>query len=175
MSHSYTRILIHAVFCTKFRNQWLSDGYRSEMHSFIGETIESIGGKLIIAGSVEDHVHLLIVLPPTKPISELMMIIKKESSKWIKQKSGLTNFRWQTGYFAASVEYKRYSGLIRYIKNQRKHHQKTTSKQEWEKLTQTQGAALGMWRCSRHETPPQKKRPLPFGSRRITNNRAGSY
>ena len=135
MSHSYTRILIHAVFCTKFRNQWLSDKYRSEMHSFMGETIESIGCKLITVGSVEDHVHLLIVLPSTKPVSDVMMMVKKESSKWIKQKSGLTNFRWQTGYFAASVEYKRYSGLIRYIKNQREHHKRISSEKEWEELT----------------------------------------
>jgi len=135
MSHSCTRILIHAVFCTKFRQRCLSDSYRIRLHSYFGEIIASVGGKLIIAGSVEDHVHLLLIVPPNKPLSEMMMMVKKESSKWIKQEPGVTHFRWQTGYFAASVDYKRYKGLVRYIQNQRQHHRRITSEQEWDELT----------------------------------------
>jgi len=135
MSHSLTRILVHAVFCTKFRNCWLYDSFRKEMHTKMKEIIEAEGGKLIIAGSVEDHIHLLIVLPPTRPVSHIMMMVKKESSKWIKERSGMTYFRWQNGYFAASVEYKRYGGLVRYIQNQRQHHRMISSEKEWQLLT----------------------------------------
>lgn len=135
MSHSLTRILIHAVCCTKFRNRWIFDSFRIELHQKMKDIIEAEGGKLIIAGSVEDHVHLLIVLPPTKPVSHIMMMIKKETSKWIKARSGIPFFRWQNGYFAASVEYKRYHGLIRYIQNQRQHHRMISSEHEWQLLT----------------------------------------
>jgi len=94
-----------------------------------------MGGKLIVAGSVEDHIHLLIEIPSTLTISHMIMMVKKESTKMIKRETGMKHFRWQNGYFAVSVDYKRYLGLVRYIQNQRKHHQKITFDDELGALT----------------------------------------
>jgi hypothetical protein len=45
-------------------------------------------------GGVEDHVHMLIGMPPTLALSDVVKRIKGESSKWLsKEKGGLGRFR----------------------------------------------------------------------------------
>jgi hypothetical protein len=57
--------------------------------------------------------------------------VKKRSSKWIKEKHPLlSNFYWQNGYAAFSVDPKNMDGLVRYIANQHEHHSKNDFQNE---------------------------------------------
>jgi REP element-mobilizing transposase RayT len=60
------------------------------------------GQPLLINGP--NHVHLLFVLPPTLPLSDLMEKVKANSSRWVNEHrmSGIP-FAWHTGYTAFSV------------------------------------------------------------------------
>ncbi|MEP7074424.1 MAG: transposase [Acidobacteriota bacterium] len=81
--------------------------------------------KLIAAGGVEDHVHLLISLPKTVTTSKAMQLIKGGSSKWIHDTFPEHSlFEWQEGYGAFSISIKDKSNVVRYINNQPEHHKK---------------------------------------------------
>lgn len=55
----------------------------------------------------------------------LMEKIKANSSKWLKTKgAGYTNFYWQDGYGAFSVNPSQVDKVIAYIENQHNHHNK---------------------------------------------------
>jgi len=56
-------------------------------------------------------------------IANLISKIKTSSSKWIKTK-GLTNFYWQKGYGAFSVNPTEIGVVENYILNQAEHHKK---------------------------------------------------
>jgi hypothetical protein len=56
-------------------------------------------------------------------IANLISKIKTSSSKWIKTK-GLTNFYWQKGYGAFSVNPTEIGIVENYILNQAEHHKK---------------------------------------------------
>jgi REP element-mobilizing transposase RayT len=83
-------------------------------------------------GGIEDHVHLLVSLPRTLPLSKLVEEIKKSSSKWIKTKGNLySNFAWQSGYGAFSIGQSGYDDLRKYIQTQKEHHKKVTFQDEY--------------------------------------------
>jgi putative transposase len=82
-------------------------------------------------GGVDDHVHILLSLPRTLPLSKLVELVKKESSKWLKKKHvSLQFFSWQNGYGAFSVSASKISVIRKYIQDQEAHHEKSPFKDE---------------------------------------------
>jgi REP element-mobilizing transposase RayT len=87
------------------------------------------GFEAMIIGGVGDHVHALLVLPPTMPLAKAVQFLKGSSSKWINDTVG--EFSWQEGYGAFSVSASQSSEVVHYIQNQRAHHQKKTFEEEF--------------------------------------------
>jgi hypothetical protein len=86
----------------------------------------------MIIGGVEDHVHALLVLPPSLPLSKVVQFLKGSSSKWINDTQATAlRFAWQEGYGAFSVSASQTSEVVRYIKNQRSHHEKKSFEEEF--------------------------------------------
>src|SRR5271166_4541872 len=74
-------------------------------------------------GGVADHVHPLLSLPTTVPITKAIQLIKAGSSAWLHQTfRQLDNFSWQQGYGAFSVSVSQLPETIHYIQNQVEHH-----------------------------------------------------
>jgi putative transposase len=60
-----------------------------------------------------------------------MLNVKRDSSKWIKDKgSGLGAFGWQDGYFAFSIGESGLEALRTYINGQKEHHRRVDFKDE---------------------------------------------
>ncbi|MBK6419556.1 MAG: IS200/IS605 family transposase [Ignavibacteria bacterium] len=136
MPHSFDNVLLHIVFATKFREKILGDDIRSELHAYIGGIASNIGSVLLAAGSVSDHIHLLVSLPRTCTPAKLVQDIKAGSSKWIRSKGGrYACFSWQVGYSVFSVSAFDKKGLVRYIENQASHHARESFESEHRKLT----------------------------------------
>jgi putative transposase len=85
---------------------------------------------VIAAGGIENHIHLLIELPPTLSLAEAISKFKSNSSRWMKTK-GIKDFSWQTGYGAFSVGAKQLGAVTKYIRNQREHHKTQTYEEEF--------------------------------------------
>lgn len=68
-------------------------------------------------------------------MSNLIKVVKSESTKWIKE-NNLVNgsFGWQPGYGAFSYSHSHIERVYHYIKNQKKHHQKKTFREEYIEL-----------------------------------------
>lgn len=78
------------------------------------------------AGGVEDHVHLLIGLPPKLAGSDLMRDVKANSSRWMKERWKLDQFAWQDGFSVFSVSPSKLKATIKYLDGQRGHHAKVS-------------------------------------------------
>jgi putative transposase len=143
MPQSLAQILVHFVFSTKNREQWISDSIRDDLHGYIGGIVENLSGTLLKAGSVEDHIHLLIVHPRTSSPAKIIESIKTGSSKWIKTKlPNAAGFHWQSGYGAFSIRPSHRGELEAYITSQREHHRKTTFQEEYRRLLKKYGIAF---------------------------------
>lgn len=113
----------------------MADDIRDELHAYIGGIAEHQKGTLLKAGSVADHIHLLIAHPRTCAPADLVQEIKTGSSKWLKTKgTQYTDFHWQGGYGIFSISPAHRPALEAYIANQTEHHLKVTFQDEYRRL-----------------------------------------
>ena len=123
MPQSLAQILAHLVFSTKGREPRIDDGIREELHAYIGGIVENHHGTLLKAGSVRDHIHLLLAQPRTIAPSDLVKEIKIGTAKWLKTKGDqFGRFQWQSGYGIFSISPSHRSAIEDYISNQADHH-----------------------------------------------------
>ena len=135
MPQSLSSLLVHLVFSTKDREPLLHDEFRADLHAYIGGILAESGGSLLAAGSVADHIHLLVAHPRTMTPADLVREIKVSTSKWIKQRdSRLSRFHWQAGYGMFSISPKHRPDLEQYIGNQAEHHRKVSFQEEYRKI-----------------------------------------
>jgi len=119
----YTKIAIHLVWSTKNRENLINHEIKSKLIRHIKENAERKEIVLSALNCVADHIHLLIFLKPDQKLSDIVRLVKGESSHWVnKNKLTKTKFRWQEEYFANSVSESNIEKVKVYIANQHKHH-----------------------------------------------------
>ena len=102
------------------------------LFQYIGGIARENKIKLLAAGGVDDHVHLLISMPSTISISKAMQLLKGGSSKWIHETFPEHRlFEWQEGYGAFSIGVGDVERTVNYINNQAEHHGKIDFKAEF--------------------------------------------
>jgi putative transposase len=135
MSQSLVSIYVHLVFSTKNREQSIVPAYEKELHGYIGGICNQLDCQPITIGGAADHIHILCKLSKKITLIKLVEEIKSHSSKWMKTKDkSLSNFYWQNGYGAFSVNPSETSTVIAYINNQHEHHSKLTFQAEYKSL-----------------------------------------
>ncbi len=129
---SYISSYFHCVFSTKERRRLITPELRDRLWPFLGGIARQNKMKAIKIGSAEDHVHLLLSLPATMPVSKALQLLKGGSSKWIHETFPEQRlFAWQEKYGAFSVSASQLDKIIRYIKNQAEHHRTMTFQEEF--------------------------------------------
>jgi REP element-mobilizing transposase RayT len=132
MSNTYTQIYIHIVFSTKGRINEITKAFNEEIHRYITGIIQKRKHKLIAINCMPDHIHIFIGLKPDVSLSDLVRDIKHSSSNFINEKNWFKGkFYWQEGYGAFSYSQSQIDNVVKYIKNQEKHHHKKTFKEEY--------------------------------------------
>jgi REP element-mobilizing transposase RayT len=131
MPHTYTNILVHALFSTKQRQPWLKADIREEIFCYLGGAVNALGGQSLLVNGPGDHVHMLFVQPRVLSLSTLMEKVKANSPGWVKERwPDRGYFGWQTGYAAFSVSRSHVEHVKRYIRNQGEHHRKVSFQEE---------------------------------------------
>ncbi len=132
MANTFTSLHYHVIFSTKNREPWIRSDIESRVWSYLGGIARENDMKALLIGGIENHVHLLLGLPPTMTVSKAVQLIKGGSSGWIKETFGGTEgFGWQDGYAAFTVSKSLVPDLEGYIRNQREHHRMKTFEQEY--------------------------------------------
>jgi len=140
MSHSFINSLHHCVFSTKERRPMITPELQARLFQYIGGIARENKIKLLAAGGVDDHVHLLISMPSTISISKALQLIKGGSSKWIHETFPEHRlFEWQQGYGAFSIGIGDIERTINYINNQAEHHGKMDFKIEFRAFLKKHG------------------------------------
>ncbi|HBM17578.1 MAG TPA: IS200/IS605 family transposase [Lentisphaeria bacterium] len=125
MGHTYSNLLVHIVFSTKERINFLYKGMRPELFSYICGIAKNIDCYISKIGGVEDHIHILVKIPPNISASDVVMKLKANSSKWIHEKyPTLHDFAWQPGFSCFSVSESAKANVQRYIELQEEHHKR---------------------------------------------------
>ena len=132
MPGTFSQIYIQYVFAVKGRENLILPAFEEEVYKYISGIVSGKEQKPLAVNGMPDHVHVLVGLKPAMRISDLIREIKNNSSNFINDSGFLkSRFSWQESYGAFSYSESGYGNVIEYIKNQKRHHQKKTFKQEY--------------------------------------------
>lgn len=135
MPQSLAKILIHLVFSTKHRQLLLPYEPYKELHSYAQGILEEQKCHLIDMNNVADHVHVLFDLHRTESIADVVMHLKKGTSRWLKEQSSRFNgFDWQDGYGAFSLGQSQRPEALHYLGDQQNHHRSVLYQDELRKF-----------------------------------------
>ena len=142
MPHSFASLLVHIIFSTKSRLPDLSPELASRLFPYLGGILRARKSVPLIINGPADHVHLLVAIPPTESLAELLRVVKTNSSRWVhEQFPALRKFGWQSGYAAFSVSGSRAAAVLRYIAAQQDHHRRISFQDEFLILLRKHGVA----------------------------------
>jgi putative transposase len=127
MAHTYSLNLIHCVFSTKGRLPLIQNPTR------LWVTLRAVARNsqinVLAVGGTANHVHLLLEMPKTRTIADVMRELKANSSARLRKST--PGFAWQDGYGAISVSPTAVKPVTRYIEQQQEHHRGRSFEQEY--------------------------------------------
>ncbi len=132
MGQSLVKNYVHIVFSTKYRTPWILEDYEEILFHYLGALCKDQDCNPIRVGGYLDHVHILCNLSKNIALSTLISKVKSVSSGWFKKiNDDLRGFYWQHGYGAFSVNPSSLNSIIKYIDNQRAHHEEQSYQNEF--------------------------------------------
>ncbi|OOQ59274.1 IS200/IS605 family transposase [Mucilaginibacter pedocola] len=135
MPNTYTQLYIHFVFAVKYRAAQLDSEWDERLRLYIVAITQNHRHKMLAINNMPDHLHMFVGLNPSQSISDLMRLVKGESSEWLnKEKLTRNKFQWQDGYGAFSHSKSQIDNVVKYIHNQQQHHQKVRFLDEYRKM-----------------------------------------
>ena len=128
------------MWSTKNRIALINADLKPTLLQHINENSLKKGFHIDFQNCVKDHIHVLLNLHPDQKLSEIIQLIKGESSYWINHNNLLkTKFEWQDEYIAVSVSESIVNKVRDYIKNQEEHHKKLTFMDEYNEFMEKYG------------------------------------
>src|SRR2546427_11069176 len=85
MANTFTSLHYHVIFSTKNREPWVRQDVEQRVWSYLGGIARENDVKALLIGGIENHVHLLLGIPASLPVSQGLQLIKGGSSGWMKE------------------------------------------------------------------------------------------
>jgi putative transposase len=122
------RLYYHLVWTTKNREFLIDAKKESKLYPYIINKADSLQCITHAVGGIEDHIHLIISIPPKISIAEFVKTIKGSSAHYLNTNfNDSTKFVWQEGYGVFSLGSKQLEQAISYVQNQKEHHKNKTA------------------------------------------------
>ena len=123
LSHSRWDCKYHVVFVPKYRKKVIYGEKKEFLRRIFHELAAQKGCEIVSGSLVQDHVHMLIRIPPKYSVAEIVGYLKGKSAIAMARQFGgrKRNFNgesfWARGYSASTVGYDQ-ENIRAYIRNQ---------------------------------------------------------
>ena len=117
---------IHIVLVTKYNKQLLKGSIADDVKQEILHIANTRGYEIIVIETDKDHIHFLLSYDTTDRVSDIVKIVKQETTYhlWQKYSSVLSRQYWKEktfwsdGYFACSIGEVSSATIQKYIESQ---------------------------------------------------------
>lgn len=132
---SYISHVYHIIFSTKHRARVITADNEKRLYTYLWNTLKNKKCHVYRIGGVEDHIHIVTHIHQSLAVADVMKDLKSGSSKFIKENALFPGFEaWQIGYGSFTCRNSDLKVLIRYVKNQKEHHAKSSFVKELKSL-----------------------------------------
>jgi REP element-mobilizing transposase RayT len=129
MRHNKLALYVHCVWSTWDRQPLIVPEIERSLHREMENEAKRKKCTVLAINGVEDHVHLVLEIPPTCAIAEIIKQIKGASSLFVNETlRPPVHFKWQGGYSAFTISRWDLDKVIGYVRNQKEHHASGTVK-----------------------------------------------
>jgi putative transposase len=133
MRGNYLQLYVHCVWSTWDRLPLITPKIQTAVYAETIRQCRQLQCTPIALGGISDHVHLLVGIPATLAIADLMKAVKGSSAHFIAHEVQPGEFfKWQGSYGAFSVSHSQLNRVATYIQNQASHHQDHSLNTAWE-------------------------------------------
>jgi REP element-mobilizing transposase RayT len=95
MPNTYTQIHLQLIFAVQNRISLIQDLWKKRLNQYITGIVQNHKHKMIVINGMPDHLHVVIGMRPTQSIADLLLEIKRDSSKWINNNKLVRGkFQW---------------------------------------------------------------------------------
>ncbi len=137
MAHTSTHNYLHIVFGTKERASRIPELLQPRLWAYMAGICKNCAMVVFAICGMEDHVHLLLRLPPVLALAKAISVVKANSSRWMNEHGPA--FACQGGYGAFSVSSSNLRAVEKYIREQKIHHRKMSFEEEYRALLKRHG------------------------------------
>lgn len=120
------KLFTHLIFTTKYRRGVITAEMLERLREVFSETLLQMKGELLEFNGEDDHVHLMVSIPPQTAVSHLVGKLKGKSSYFIRKeywplvkKKLWGDHFWSPSYCAVSCGGAPLEVLKKYIEQQR--------------------------------------------------------
>ncbi len=133
MRIEYNNLYTHFIFTTLHRVPLIQEIHRERIEKFITGITKNCDCFLYSIYANPDHVHFLVSRHPLISEGQLATTIGSSTERFINQNNLCQgSFKWQDSCSAFSVSKSGVDKVCRYILNQKEHHRRISSKEEYE-------------------------------------------
>jgi len=118
------RIYAHATWTTFARLPLITVEVASFLGRFLPIEAGRHGARMVEVGIVQDHVHMILELPPTFDVPRLMQSLKGASARIANRDAIAAHdwLRWARGYDLRSVGMRQLGSAVDYVRRQGERH-----------------------------------------------------
>jgi|SRR5215203_5968633 len=116
MANTYFQCFYHFVFSTNERARSIFPDIESRVWAYIGGIAKNHKMSAVQVGGIEDHIHALVMAKPSWAPSNIVQLLKGDSSKWIHNEfEDMRRFVWQDGYAVLTISRSIVPRVVDYI------------------------------------------------------------
>lgn len=130
------RLYYHLVWATKNRQPLITPTREPELYGYILGKSDRLNSIVHAIGGIEDHIHLIVSIPPTLSIANFVQTLKGGSAYHLNHLlASPDKFGWQNGYGVFSMGSKQLDKAVNYVNSQKEHHHNQTTIASIENIT----------------------------------------
>lgn len=132
---TYWRLHYHLIWATFERQPTLTLEREKVFYGVLYRKAEELEMKIHAAGNVDDHVHVVLSIPPKLAVADCVKHIKGASAFAINHMPNtVEKIKWQEGYGALSVGERSLETVMAYAANQKQHHKERNLLSVYERI-----------------------------------------
>jgi REP element-mobilizing transposase RayT len=134
---NYAKLYLHLVWATWDRLPLITPELRVPVYQALHEQANRVGCEMIAVGGIRDHVHVLLKMPTTVSIADIVKSLKGGSTHVVTHAVQRGSFfKWQGSYGAFTVSRTHVPMVRAYVLNQERHHRENRLSRTLERMSE---------------------------------------
>lgn len=125
-------LFYHILWTTKDRLPLITGYNNTAIYDTVLAEVMRLGGTAHVLNGTDNHIHLVVTLPPTLILDDFIRHVKTTSAIAATRQPYSEAFQWQREYAVSTLSESDLPYVIKYVENQPAHHQENTLDDELE-------------------------------------------